>query len=215
MALETKICGLNRPEGLAAAVSGGADLLGFNFFPRSPRYVSPEEAASLTRRVPEGPQKVALLVDPGDAQLAQILSLVPTDMIQLHGSEPPERVAEIRARFGKPVMKVIGIATRADLDRVAAYEAVADRLLLDAKPPKTMANALPGGNALAFDWRLLTGRRWSRPWMLAGGLKAENLAEAVELSGTRAVDVSSGVERAPGDKDPDLIKAFLEEAKRL
>ncbi len=215
MALETKICGLNRPESLAAAVAGGADLIGFNFFARSPRSVTPTEAASLAQRIPEGPIKVALVVDVDDALLAEILGQAPIDLIQLHGSEPPGRVADIRQRFGKPVMKVIKIATREDLDQVKDYEPVADRLLFDTKPPKSMANALPGGNAVAFDWRLLAGRRWSKPWMLAGGLKAENLAEAVETSGARAVDVASGVERAPGDKDPELIRAFLERARSL
>lgn len=215
MALETKICGLSDPESLAAAVAGGAGFVGFVFFPKSPRNVAPSLAASLAARVPEGVVKVGLLVDPGDQELSEILRQVPLDLIQLHGSEPPQRVAEIRGRFGKQVMKVVKIATREDLAEVQAYEPVADRLLLDAKPPKAMKNALPGGNAVAFDWRLLSGRRWSRPWMLAGGLKEANLAEAVETSGARAVDVSSGVETAPGRKDPALIRAFLERARSL
>lgn len=215
MALEAKICGLKEPESIAAALAGGADYLGFNFFPPSPRYLAPDLAASLAARIPEGPTKVALFVDPDDALLAEVLAQAPIDLIQLQGSETPRRVAEIRARFGKPVMKAVKIATRADLDEASAFEAVADRMLFDAKAPKSMKNALPGGNAIAFDWRLLAGRRWSRPWMLAGGLKAETLAEATEVSGARAVDVSSGVESAPGQKDPALIRAFLETAKRL
>lgn len=215
MGLETKLCGLKDPRSLSAAVAGGAAFVGFVFYPRSPRNLALAEAASLAERVPDGIGRVALTVDPDDEQLSELLRRVPLDMIQLHGSETPDRVAEIRARFGKPVMKAVRIATRADLVEARAYEPVADRLLFDAKPPKAMKNALPGGNALAFDWRLLAGQRWSRPWMLAGALKAENLAEAVETAGARAVDVSSGVERAPGVKDPALIRAFLERARTL
>ncbi|GAB5467736.1 MAG: phosphoribosylanthranilate isomerase [Rhodospirillales bacterium] len=215
MALEVKICGLNEPESLAAAVAGGAAMVGFVFFPRSPRNVTPGEAASLARRVPDGVTKVGLLVDPDDDQVAEVLRLVPLDLLQLHGSETPARVAALGQRFDKPIMKVIKVATRADIDAATAYEPVAQRLLFDAKPPSGMKNALPGGNAVAFDWRLLSGRSWSRPWMLAGALEAANLAEAVESSGARAVDVSSGVESAPGRKDPGLIADFLERARSL
>ncbi len=215
MALETKICGLTDPAALAAAAAGRASFVGFVFFPRSPRNLSLSQAASLAARVPDGVQRVALTVDAGDDQLAELLAQVPVELLQLHGSETPQRVAEIRERFGKPVMKALRIATRADLEAARAYEPVADRLLFDGKPSKTMKSALPGGNAVAFDWRLLAGLRWSRPWMLAGALKPDNLAEAVETSGARAVDVSSGVERAPGEKDPDLIRAFLERARAL
>ncbi len=215
MALEVKICGLSQPETLLAAIAGGAAMVGFNFFPRSPRYVTPAEAASLAGRVPEQVWRVGLLVDPSDEQLTEILRQVPLDMIQLQGSETPGRVAEIRQRFGKPVMKAVKIATRDDVAQAADFEPVADRFLFDAKPPKSMANALPGGNAVAFDWRLLAGRKWSRPWMLAGGLKADNLAEAVETSGAGAVDVSSGVESAPGQKDSALIRGFLDKARAL
>ncbi len=215
MALETKICGLKDPTTLAAAVAGGAAFVGFNFYPRSPRALSPAEAASLARQVPDGVGRVAVIVDPSDDRLAELLRQVPLDMIQLHGCETPKRVAEIRARFGKPVMKAVGIATREDLEAARGYEPVAERLLFDAKPPRSMKNVLPGGNALAFDWRILARRRWSRPWMLAGALKPANLAAAVETSGARAVDVSSGVERSPGEKDPALIQAFLERARSL
>jgi len=215
MALEVKICGLSEPLGLAAAVEGGARFVGFVFFPRSPRNVSLAEAAGLAERVPQGVARVGLLVDPSDADLETLLDRVPLDLLQLHGEEPPERVAAIRARFGRPVMKVVKIAGKADVAAARAYEPVADRLLFEAKPPKSMTNALPGGNAVAFDWRLLAGQRWARPWMLAGGLKADNLAEAVATSGARAVDVSSGVERVPGEKDPALIREFLERARGL
>lgn len=215
MALEVKICGLSSPEGVAAAVGGGARFLGFVFYPRSPRNVTPAEAAQLVRRLPAGAESVALLVDPGDDQIEALLGQVAFDLLQLHGGETPQRVAAIRQRFGRPVMKVVKVATRADVAAARAYEPVADRLLFDAKAPKAMTGALPGGNAVAFDWRLLAGERWSRPWMLAGALKAENLAEAVGQSGARAVDVSSGVERAPGQKDPALIRSFLETARGL
>jgi len=215
MALESKICGLKDPAAVEAAVAGGADLLGFVFFPRSPRTVAPAVVASLSQRIPERCLKVGLLVDPDDETLSGILRQAPLDMLQLHGSEPPARVAEIGVRFGKPVMKAVKIATRDDLAAARAYEPVADRLLFDAKPPAAMKNALPGGNAVAFDWRLLAGLSWSRPWMLAGALKAENLAEAASTSGARAVDVSSGVESAPGQKDPAMIHTFLEQARSL
>jgi phosphoribosylanthranilate isomerase len=215
MALEAKICGLSTAETLDLAVAEGAALVGFNFFPKSPRYVSIPEAAALARRVRPGVRRVAVLVDPTDDFLAELVARVPLELLQLHGHETPQRVAEVAAKTGKPVMKVISIADAADLDAVAAYEPVAERLMLDAKPPPTMKNALPGGNALAFDWQLLAGRRFRRPWLLAGGLNAENLREAVGTSGARAVDVSSGVESEPGRKDPDKIRAFLKAAREL
>ncbi|MEO1191594.1 MAG: phosphoribosylanthranilate isomerase [Pseudomonadota bacterium] len=215
MALEVKICGLSEPAGLAAATAGGAAMVGFVFFPRSPRNVTPAEAASLAARVPEGVIKVGLLVDPDDESLAQILGQVPLDLLQLHGNETPARVAAIKERWKKPVMKAVRIATRDDVTAARTYEPVADRLLFDAKPPASMTKALPGGNAVAFDWRLLAGETWSRPWMLAGALTPENLAEAVAASGARAVDVSSGVEDRPGHKDPALITRFLDAARFL
>ncbi len=215
MAVDVKICGLSEPETLLAAIAGGAAMVGFNFFPTSARYVTPDQAASLASRVPEQVLRVGLTVDPSDGELADILRQVPLDVIQLQGGESPARVAEIRERFGKQVMKAVKIATRADVAEAAAFEPVADRLLFDAKPPKSMTKALPGGNAIAFDWRLLAGKRWSRPWMLAGGLKADNLADAVKESGATAVDVASGVESAPGKKDTALIRAFLEKARAL
>lgn len=215
MAIEVKICGLSDPESVEAALSGGADLLGFVFYPKSPRYVTPEEAAKLTRYAGERALRVGLFVDPSDDLLASIVAAAPLEMLQLHGQETPARVAEIRERFGHPVMKALPIAEESDLEAAQAYLPVADRLLFDAKPPKGMKDALPGGNALAFDWKLLAGRDWPRPWMLAGGLTPENLAEAVKTSGARRVDVSSGVESKPGKKDPARIKALLQLAKSL
>jgi len=213
MSIEVKICGINAPAALAAAAEGGADYIGFVFYPASPRAVTPAVAASLAAAAPARLRKVALSVDADDALLREILETAPIDLLQLHGRESVERVAEIRARFGVPVMKVLKIAGAEDVAAAAAYEPVADRLLFDAKPPKDMAGALPGGNALAFDWQLLAGRSWSLPWMLSGGLTAENVAEALRISGARAVDVSSGVEDRPGVKNPDKIRAFIAAAK--
>ncbi len=215
MRVAAKICGLKTPETVAAAVAGGAALVGFNFYGRSPRCVDPVTVKQLAANVPAGVRTVGLLVDDSDARIAEILSNCDLDLLQLHGHETPERVAEIRARFGKPVIKVIPVSEAADLDRAAAYEPVADYLMFDAKPPKSMANALPGGNALSFDWALLSGRRFQQPWLLAGGLTADNLAEAVRISGAPMIDVSSGVEDRPGEKNVSKIKAFLDASKRV
>ncbi len=215
MPVEAKICGINSPEALAAALGGGARFVGLVFYPPSPRAVTPEAAAGLAQGVPAGVTKVGLFVDPDDDLLSGTLGRVALDLVQLHGAEAPRRVAEIRARFGLPVMKVVKVAKAADLDPAEAYLDVADRLLFDAKAPATMTDALPGGNALAFDWRLLSGRTWSKPWMLSGGLDPDNLAEAVRISGARAVDVSSGVEERPGVKSAERIAAFLATAREL
>ena len=215
MSVEAKICGINSTEAMEAAITGGAALVGLVFYPPSPRALVPAQAARLATAVPPGIARVGLFVDPDDDLLRAVLAEVALDLVQLHGREPPPRVAEIRARFGKPVMKVIKVATAEDLSAAEPYLPVADRLMFDAKPPRHMKDALPGGNALAFDWRVLAGRRWTRPWMLAGGLDAENLAEAVEITGAQAVDVSSGVEDRPGVKSPAKIAAFLERAKAL
>ena len=215
MAIEVKICGINTVEAMAAATGGGAGLVGLVFYPLSPRYVGPAEAAALAARVPPGIARVGLFVDPDDATLSTVLEQVPIELIQLHGSEAPGRVAAISGQFGRPVMKAIKVAEPEDLKAASRYLEVADRLLFDAKPPKHMTDALPGGNAVTFDWRLLAGRTWRRPWMLSGGLDPGNLAEAVEISGARAVDVSSGVEDRPGVKDPAKIAAFLETARAL
>ena len=204
---QVKICGLTRPEHVAAAVEAGAAFVGFVFFPKSPRNLTPEAAAVLAQEVPPGVARVGLFVNPDDAALDAVLAQVPLDILQLHGSETPERVAEIKARTGLPVMKAVGVAGPQDLDALWDYGLVADMLLVDAKAPKDAA--LPGGNGLAFDWRLLVGRKFLTPWMLAGGLTPDNVAEAVRLTGARIVDVSSGVESAPGEKDADLIRAFV------
>ncbi len=179
-------------------------------FRRSPRNLSPEQAAQLAVSVPDGMARVGLFVNPDDATLDDTLAVVPLDIVQLHGTELPARVREIKDRTGLPVMKAVGIAGPDDLDALWDYALVADMLLVDAKPAKDAA--LPGGNGLAFDWRLLAGRRILKPWMLAGGLTPNNVAQAVRLTGARTVDVSSGVESAPGIKDPALIRAFVNAA---
>ncbi|MEY8842193.1 phosphoribosylanthranilate isomerase [Cribrihabitans sp. XS_ASV171] len=206
--IRVKICGLTAADHVATAVAAGAAYLGFVFFPKSPRNLDVATAAALAGDVPPGVAKVGLVVNPTDADLDRILAAVPLDMLQLHGAETPERVTEIRAATGLPVMKAVGIAEAEDLARIDLYEDVADQLLIDAKPPRNAQ--LPGGNGLAFDWRLLAGRKyWRKPWMLAGGLTPENVAEAIRMTGARQLDVSSGVESAPGIKDPDRIAAFL------
>ena len=208
--VRVKICGLRSEADVASAVEAGASYLGFTFIEKSKRAVTPEIARDLAVTVPPGVCKVALTYNIEDPALDAILDTVPIDMIQLHGSEPPERVAEIRARTGLPAMKAIGIGAAEDLEKIPPYEAVADQILLDTKPP---ANAdLPGGNGLAFDWTLAAGRDWAKPWMLAGGLTPETVADAIRISGTQQVDVASGVESAPGVKDADLIAAFIRAA---
>ncbi len=215
MSLQVKICGLNAPPGVAAAVDDGASHIGLNFYPPSPRYVTPEQAAPLAAMVPDRVTTVGLFVDGDDDAIEAVLRRVPLDMLQLHGTETPQRVAEIRQRFGHPVMKAIKVAEAEDLAQAARFQPVVDWLLFDAKPPAEMAHALPGGNALSFEWSLLAGRGWGRPMMLSGGLGTDNLADAVRISGARAVDVSSGVEDRPGRKNPDKIRAFLALAQRL
>ncbi|QFS82118.1 N-(5'-phosphoribosyl)anthranilate isomerase [Roseivivax sp. THAF40] len=209
--VRVKICGLTRAEDVAAAADAGAAYLGFVFFPKSPRNVSVDQARALAVDAPFGVAKVGLLVDPDDALLDEIAPRVPLDMIQLHGRETPERVAEVRARMGLPVMKALGVATEADLEKVAAYGRVADQLLIDAKAPE--GADLPGGNGLAFDWRLVQGRRWPVPWMLAGGLTPESAGRAVAMTGAQQLDVSSGVESAPGVKDAAKMRAFIAAAQ--
>jgi phosphoribosylanthranilate isomerase len=215
MAIEVKICGVNSAEALAAAVEGGAALVGFNFYRKSPRFLTHDAAAALARTVPRPIVRVAVIVDLDNEAIAALLAAVPLDMLQLHGKEDPARAAAIRARFRKPVMKAIAVARADDLEAAGQFLPVVDRLLLDAKPPPAMKDALPGGNAIAFDWKLLAGRDWAKPWMLSGGLTPENLADAVRISGARRVDVASGVEDRPGVKSPAKIKAFLALAKTL
>lgn len=211
--IRVKICGLRSPEDIAAVAAAGAAYAGFVFFPKSPRHVTLDQARAMAFAAPVGLAKVALVVNAEDAALDAIVEAVPLDMLQLHGHESPDRVAEIRTRYGLPVMKAVGVADEGDLAAIFDYSTVADQLLIDAKPPKTAA--LPGGNGLSFDWRLVAQRRWLRPWMLAGGLTPDNVAEAIRLTNARQVDVSSGVESAPGVKDHPRIKAFAEAAHRL
>ena len=213
MALAVKICGLGDASGLDAAIRHGARYVGFVFFAASPRHLSFERARALAARVPGNVERVGVVVDGDDDLLARVVAAADPDILQLHGGEAPGRAAAIRARFGVKVMKVIRVASAADLDGAAAFEEAADMLMFDARPPPGASR--PGGNATAFDWRLLAGRRWRRPWLLSGGLDAGNLAQAATASGARAVDVSSGVERAPGRKDPARIRAFLERAASL
>lgn len=208
MTTEVKICGLRSAADVAAAVRAGAAYAGFVFYPPSPRALTPVAAAGLIASLPPDVTAVALLVDPDDDMVERALSCRP-GMLQVHGRESPARVAEIRARAGLPVMKAVGIAQAGDLDAARRYEPVADHLLFDARAPKR-PGALPGGNGVPFDWRLLAGTAWRRPWMLSGGLDPDNVVRAVALSGARAVDVSSGVESAPGVKDPARIRAFME-----
>jgi phosphoribosylanthranilate isomerase len=215
MTIEAKICGINTAAAATAAVEGGADYIGLVFFPPSPRAVTPKQAHAIAAQVPSRVKRVALLVDADDALIREVVAAVPLDLLQLHGGESPERVAQIKARFGIPVMKVIKVANAGDVASATTYLKVADRLLFDAKPPKDMKNALPGGNALSFDWELLAGRSWPIPWMLSGGLDAANLGQAVRTARATAVDVSSGVEDKPGVKNPAKIRAFLEAAKAL
>ncbi len=207
MTIRVKICGLTRAADVSAAVDAGAAYLGFNFFPKSPRYLSLPEAATLALSVPEGVAKVALSVDADDAFLDALTAIVPLDMLQLHGRETPARVRDVKDRYGLPVMKVVGVASADDLPELEAQARVADQLLVDAKPPPDADR--PGGNALAFDWNLIAGRRWPVPWMLAGGLTPENVAEAIALTGAQQVDVASGVESAPGIKNVGLIRSFI------
>jgi phosphoribosylanthranilate isomerase len=207
-----KICGLSTPETLEAALDAGADLVGFVRFPKSPRHVSLDLGRDLSRQARGRALRVVLLVDADDAAIADAVEALDPDLLQLHGRESPERAAAIRSRFGRPVLKAIGIADASDLAALGPYAGGVDHLLLDAKPPRD-AGALPGGNGLSFDWRLLNGLDPGLSFMLSGGLNPGNVAEAVRLTGPRAVDVSSGVESGPGVKDPGKIEAFVKAAR--
>jgi phosphoribosylanthranilate isomerase len=211
MSVEAKICGLSTPETVDAAVQGGARWVGFVTYPRSPRHISTDVLRTLGAQVPKNVGRVGLFVDPDDALLDERLATGAIDMLQLHGSETPERVAALKARTGKPVMKALKVAKPEDVERgIAAYAGVADRLMFDAAD-----GTLPGGNAKAFDWTILSGRTVPLPWLLAGGLTPDNVAEAVRVTGARAVDVSSGVESSRGVKSIELIRAFLDRVKAL
>ena len=210
-----KICGLSTPEMVDAALAAGADCLGFVFYEPSPRHISYEMAATLNACVAGRAQKVALTVDADDGLLAAIVAAVAPDYIQCHGRETPERIADIRARFGVPVIKAIKLREEGDLAQAGSYEGCADLLLFDARAPDEAAGALPGGNGVPFDWSLLAGFAPAVPWMLSGGLDPDNLATAVAVTGAAIVDVSSGVENRPGVKDGRKIRRFLSVAKAL
>ena len=213
MPLFAKICGLTDAAAVQAAVEHGADMLGFVFYPPSPRNITAEQAEDLLRDVPSGIDRVGLFVDPETDFLDKILAKARLDLLQLHGDETPERCRAISIYFGLPIIKAIKVSSKADLKIARQYEDAVDWLMFDARPP--VDGALPGGNGRAFDWSILKGAEFKRPWLLAGGLTPENLAEAVNQSGASAVDVSSGVESAPGRKDPAKIRAFLDVARRL
>ncbi len=213
MNTEVKICGLRSAAALDAALTAGADYVGFVFYDRSPRNISPTAARVLADRARGKAKVVVLLVDPDDALLAEVIDRVAPDIVQLHGAETPARVAEISQRFGLPVMKAVAVASAADVQTALAYAGKADRILFDAKAPADDAAALPGGNGVAFDWLALAGLEGRIDYMLAGGLNADNVAEAIRATGAPAVDVSSGVESRPGEKDPDLIRRFIHAAK--
>ncbi len=207
-----KICGLSSPETLAAALDAGADMVGFVRFPKSPRHVTLDLGHRLSLQAKGRAKRVVLLVDPGDEDIAQAVEAINPDLIQLHGHESPERVAEIRSMVRLPVMKAVGIAEKSDLEALTPYVKASEHILLDAKPPRN-ADALPGGNGLTFDWKLLTGLDPALPIMLSGGLNPDNVAEAIRVTHPKAVDVSSGVESGPGLKDPARIKAFIQAAR--
>ncbi len=211
--VQAKICGLKTPEAVAAALAGQAAFIGFVLFPASPRDISPEEAARLAAPARGRARVAAVMVDPDDGQLDRLMASLRPDLIQLHGRETPSRAAAIAARTGAEVIKVLQVSAAADLDPAADFEPVAAHLMFETRPPKDAVR--PGGHGSAFDWTILKGRRFQRPWLLAGGLDPWNVAEAVGQSDAPLVDVSSGVERGPGVKDPALISAFLEAVRRL
>ncbi len=213
MSVAVKICGINDAAAMNAAVQAGADYVGLVFFPKSPRFVTPQQAEALAALVPATITTVGLFVDPTDEQLIDTLKQVPLRMLQLHGGETSERVAAIKKLTGLPVMKAIGVSKAEDVAQANQYQNIADMLLFDAKPPAT--SELPGGNAKSFDWSLLKGHSFNKPWMLAGGLNAQNLAEAMRITGASIIDVSSGVEDSPGHKSIHKIQDLIAIAHKL
>jgi phosphoribosylanthranilate isomerase len=209
MTVTAKICGINDPVAMETAVAGGASHVGLVFYPPSPRAVNAAQAAALAGIAAGKATRTGLFVDPDNRLIDDVLARVPLELLQLHGRETPARVAALKERTGCKVMKAIRVGAADDIESAADYLAVADWLMFDALPPSDMKNALPGGNAVSFDWTLLAGRDWPLPWMLAGGLTVDNVADAVRLSGARVVDTSSGVEDAPGRKNPEKIRTFL------
>lgn len=215
MTVRAKICGINDPVAMETALTHGASHVGLVFYPPSPRAVTPDAAAPLAAIADGRAVRTGLFVDPDDATIDAVLDAAALDLLQLHGAETPARVTELRGRTGLKIMKVIRVGAADDIERAGDYLDVADWLMFDALPPADMKGALPGGNAVSFDWALLAGRDWPLPWMLAGGLTAGNVAGAVRLSGAQTVDTSSGVEDAPGRKNPDKIRTFLEAVAAL
>ena len=213
MTVEVKICGLDRPETVDGAVNAGAEMLGFVFYPPSPRNLTASAASRLTNRVPAGVKRVGLFVDPIDEMITTVLNQNVLDLIQLHGNEPPERVAEIKDITRLKVIKVLKVTDIRDLKYVSVYQGVAEWLMFDALAPKDMKGALPGGNALSFDWNILARANIPTPWILAGGLNLENVKEAMSTSGAKVVDVSSGVEKQPGVKCVEKIQSFIQAVK--
>lgn len=209
MKIQAKICGLSTTETIRAAVHAGASYIGFVFFEKSPRNVTAEQVAILAKDIPCTILKVGVFVNPTDGQIDHILNHVALDLIQLHGTESPERVTEVKKRFKLPVMKAIAVTSQGDIQAAKAYEDSADIILFDAKAPTSLKDALPGGNGLVFDWRMITDVEWRLPWMLSGGLTVANIQSAIDISGAKIVDISSGVEEAPGKKNINKIKAFM------
>jgi phosphoribosylanthranilate isomerase len=214
MGVQAKICGISTPEAVRAALDGGAGWLGFMFFPKSPRNIQPDAAFRLAQPARGGPAKiVAVMVDPADSDIDRIAAVLKPDLIQLHGAETPSRTREISQRAGAGIIKALPVTDSSDLDAAARYESVVEHFLFEARPPKDAE--LPGGSGRALDWNLMSGRRFGRPWFLAGGLDPWNVADAVRQSDAPLVDVSSGVERGPGLKDPALIRAFLDAVRSV
>lgn len=213
MTVDVKICGLSTPETVAAAAEAGARFLGFMFFEPSPRHLTFEAARALGQELPTGPERVGVFVNADDANIEQAIEALSLDWLQLHGKESPKEISRLKERFGLKVMKAVGVSERADIEAAQAYYGAADAMLFDAKPPK--GSVLPGGNALSFPWELMQGAGLPETWLLAGGLTAGNLAEAVKMSQARILDVSSGVEESPGVKSITAISAFLQAAKAV
>ena len=209
--MDIKICGLKTDDAVAAALAGGATHVGFIFFPKSPRNLEPEEAGRLRQAARGKAAAVAVTVDADDAFLDRIVEAMQPDMLQLHGKETPERVAEVKARYALPVMKAFSVSAVADLEKIGPYLGIADRFLFDAKPPK--GSELPGGNGVSFDWEILNALPAQTDYLLSGGLNAENVGDAIRLANPPGLDISSGVESAPGVKDTALIEAFFRAAR--
>jgi phosphoribosylanthranilate isomerase len=213
MTVGVKICGIRDVPTLECAIKGGARSVGFVFYPRSPRCITAAQAGKLTAAAGTSVTRVGVFVDPDDQLLAEVLSAASFDLLQLHGSESAARLAQIRERFQIAVMKAIKVSEAADLEAAEEFVDTADKLMFDGKAPKSMAGAMPGGNRVTFDWHLLEGRSWTCPWMLSGGLDPDNIDDAITISGAKEVDVSSGVESSPGEKNLDLVRAFLARAQ--